>query len=264
MKKTLLLSLTLCATMLSFGQYSQDFETTTWDSTVRGGDAAQAVGLTTTNPVKDGLNTTENAFQITLTDTAPSWRWAFVANPGGTYDATNGTWYKFKFLSENETDVTIALEPWFAGVRHATNEVVFTGLDLNTWYEVEFNFADAIAEGSTTAVGDTPGFLSRIDIKINATGTYDGDVFYIDEIEQNTAATLATKTFEKNKLSAFYNNSKQAILFNDVDASGSYKVYDLTGRVLLKGQISKEVNVSSLRTGLYILATENGSLKFVK
>ena len=76
--------------------------------------------------------------------------------------------------------------------------------------------------------------------------------------------TLATRDFQKNSLSAFYNSSKEALILTNNDVTGAYKVFDVTGRIILKGTISNEINVSSLKSGLFILATDKGSLKFVK
>ena len=76
--------------------------------------------------------------------------------------------------------------------------------------------------------------------------------------------TLATRNFQKNSLSAFYNSSIEALVLTNNDITEAYKVYDIAGRTILKGTISNEINVSSLKSGFFILATDKGSLKFVK
>lgn len=176
---------------IAFGQFSQDFETTTWTSNVRGGTAAQVTAATVANPTKTGINTSDNALQLILTDTAPSWRWAFISNPGGTYGAADGTYIKFKFMSVDETNVSIQLEPWFNSVQHQTSTIDFTGVALNTWYEVEFDLSTAVkVSDGTTLAGAEPGYLSRLDIKFNASGAYsdsthDGEIFYMDDVRQS-------------------------------------------------------------------------------
>jgi hypothetical protein len=50
----------------------------------------------------------------------------------------------------------------------------------------------------------------------------------------------------------------------DTKISGDYSIYDLTGRVISEGAVSNQISTSSLKSGLYILATESGVLKFVK
>lgn len=265
MKKKLLFLVAVFATFtFAHAQYSQDFESSTLTPIIRGGTAAQATAMNAANPSASGINTSATSFEITLTDTAPAWRWIAINNPGGTYGAANGTWYKFKFLSANETSVDIQLEPWFGGARYLTNTVSFTGLTLNTWYEVEFNFSDAVLESDgTTPAGAEPGYLSRVDFKFNATGTYDGDLFYIDDIVQTASSTLSTNSFEKNGLSAVYSATKQALIMKNAD-QGNYSIFNLMGQSVLKGKISEEISVETLNSGLYILKTETRSLKFVK
>lgn len=77
------------------------------------------------------------------------------------------------------------------------------------------------------------------------------------------SSTLSTKDFSKNKLDAYYNASIDAIIV-DSKISGDYSIYDLTGRAISKGIISNEISIASLRSGMYILSTKSGSLKFVK
>ncbi len=264
MTKKLLFLTALCTTFLSFGQYSMDFESGTITPIIRGGAAAQATAMNAANPSTTGINSSATSFEIVLTDTAPAWRWIAISNPGGTYNSSNGTWYKFKFLSANETAVDIQLEPWFGGTNYITSTVSFTGLTLNTWYEVEFNFSEAVllSDGVTLAGAD-PGYLSRVDFKFNATGTYDGDVFYIDDISQNTSSTLKVNSFSSKNLNAFYSREKQAVIAKD-NLGENFAIYNLMGQAVIKGDITKEINVETLKSGLYILSTEKGSLKFVK
>ena len=256
------LLLTACLTMggLVYGQYSMDFEAGTLTPIIRGGAAAQATAMNATNPVTTGINSSATAFEINLTDTAPSWRWLAISNPGGTYDATNGTWYKFKFLSANETSVDIQLEPWFGGVRYSTNTVSFTGLTLNTWYEVEFNFSEAVLEsdGATTA-GAEPGYLSRLDFKINATGTYDGDVFYIDDIQQNNAVTLsASKINAINELAVYPNPTRGEVnIVSPGVTINSVEIYNVAGSL-----VNSSADLTNLVNGVYFmkLNTDAGSV----
>lgn len=85
-------------------------------------------------------------------------------------------------------------------------------------------------------------------------------VNYVVEIEEE----IILSTDRYNKLTtAFYNSSKDAIILNN-NIVGNYKIYDLTGRTILKGELSNEVSTSSLKSGIYFLATDKGTLKFVK
>ena len=74
----------------------------------------------------------------------------------------------------------------------------------------------------------------------------------------------ALTLFNKNKLtSSFYSANKKAIVIND-NVQGKYSIYNLLGQSVLQGKIAKEIKVETLKSGLYILTTEKGILKFVK
>lgn len=78
------------------------------------------------------------------------------------------------------------------------------------------------------------------------------------------AATLSNETFSASKLEAFYSSSKKAIVMNNIEDFGKFSIFNIMGQSVLKGEISKEINVETLKSGLYFLSTEKGSLKFVK
>ncbi|NJB81860.1 T9SS type A sorting domain-containing protein [Wenyingzhuangia aestuarii] len=265
MIKNLLLAVTLVSTVFTYGQYSQDFETTTLTPTTRTGDAAQATGVKTANPVKAGLNTSDNSFEITLTDTAPSWRWLAANNPGGTYGSAAGTFIKFKFLSVNETSVTIQLEPWLGGTNYLTEEQTFTGLTLNTWYEVEFDLSNAVAKSDgTTLAGAEPGYMGRLDFKFNATGTYDGDVYYIDDIEQGVAETLSSASPSFKNVGVYPNPTTGIINISDIsNIPGDISISNVLGQVVKTVKAANTITISDLPQGIYFLQTGNQLIKKV-
>ena len=94
--------------------------------------------------------------------------------------------------------------------------------------------------------------------------SYAGDGFGGNKFVIKDLTTLSTESVIKNKLtSTFYSASKEAIVVND-KIEGKFSIFNLLGQSVLKGKISKEINVKDLTPGLYILSTEHGRLKFVK
>ena len=84
------------------------------------------------------------------------------------------------------------------------------------------------------------------------------------ELINKANATLSNANFNSsNLLSAFYNANKNVIEMTD-NASGEFSIYNLLGQSVLNGNISKEINVEALKSGLYILSTDKGVLKFAK
>ncbi|TNJ46495.1 T9SS type A sorting domain-containing protein [Tamlana fucoidanivorans] len=86
--------------------------------------------------------------------------------------------------------------------------------------------------------------------------TNDNTVITIEE-------TLSTEGYNKAKLNSFYSSVRDAIVMKD-KFDGGFSIYNLTGQKVLEGEISNEISVSTLNTGLYFLVTEYGTLKFAK
>lgn len=258
----------LCTTTFTFtqAQYSEDFETTTLTPLVRGGGTPQASGASAANPVIGGINTSATAFEITLEDTAAAFRWLGVPNTGGigaTYGSTDGTIFKFMYLSVNETSVTIQLEPWFTGVRHQT-EIVTKTVAVNTWNEIEFDFSEAVlfSDGSTP-VGAEPGALTRLDFKFNVIGTtpYDGDVFYMDNLEQNLTQTLGVNddlVFNEKKLDVYPNPANGVINISITNDINSVTIHNLLGQTMKTFTRNETMDISDLSKGMYLVVTDSG------
>lgn len=77
------------------------------------------------------------------------------------------------------------------------------------------------------------------------------------------APALSTNDVSKSKLQAFYSTSNKSIVVKG-QLEGNYAVYNILGKSVLKGKVTKEINVESLNSGLYILKTDLGSIKFIR
>ncbi|MGC6430706.1 MAG: hypothetical protein ACON5F_06675 [Jejuia sp.] len=78
------------------------------------------------------------------------------------------------------------------------------------------------------------------------------------------AYKLSTNDFSKDKLEAYYNAGRDAVVLSN-EIEGGYSIFNIMGQKMISGEIeSREIDVETLKSGLYILATEKGSLKFVK
>lgn len=88
---------------------------------------------------------------------------------------------------------------------------------------------------------------------------------YLYNIDVSDTAVLSTEDFNKNKLESFYSASKDAIVVKD-RIEGGFSIYNLLGQSVLEGEIANadEISVETLKSGLYVLSTKEGTLKFVK
>ncbi|GAA4231885.1 hypothetical protein GCM10022291_05320 [Postechiella marina] len=110
----------------------------------------------------------------------------------------------------------------------------------------------------------SPGPIRIQAIARDETGGANEFAYASETFSLKDLTTLSSGSLEKNKLSAFYNASKDVISIGDTTVTGDYNIFDLAGKSILKGEVSKEINVETLKSGMYILATDKGSLKFVK
>ncbi|MDV7188134.1 hypothetical protein R3X25_12650 [Lutibacter sp. TH_r2] len=122
---------------------------------------------------------------------------------------------------------------------------------------------------STTVSLTVPNVdTSLTDVRIQAlgygfTGSEDGLTYKYANSFNIDASTLAVDKFEKNEINAYYSENKNAIVLSEA-IKGEYIIYNLMGQSISKGEITNEINVSNLKSGVYIFSTEVGSLKFVK
>mgnify|MGYP000424537771 CR=1 FL=1 len=89
--------------------------------------------------------------------------------------------------------------------------------------------------------------------------------FWVDELSfEYGSIGLVEK--EKPALRVYPNPVKDVLYFeSEINEELSYKITDLTGKVVLKGISQSEINVASLKDGAYILSFENGKTsKFLK
>ena len=138
--------------------------------------------------------------------------------------------------------------------------------DLKTLVAADFTNGAASVTVSipngTVPVEDTADYVAGYNYILQIVGDNDPEAYinYVSKVEQTIV--LNTKSYSKLE-SSFYNSSKDAVVLKN-NIEGDYKIYDLTGRTLLKGEISNEISTSTLKSGIYFLATDKGTLKFAK
>jgi len=122
---------------------------------------------------------------------------------------------------------------------------------------------DATGSGS---INFTPGFFGGKPFTTDQTVTWNSEAAGATDTLQSFPATLVALSSKLNtfKLKAsFYSQIKEALVIGDA-ISGDYSIYDITGKTIKTGTISKEISIVSLASGVYILSTEAGFLKFIK
>ncbi len=117
----------------------------------------------------------------------------------------------------------------------------------------------------TVPVAQTTDYVTGYNYVLQVVGDNDPEAYINYVVDITETIVLSTNDFSTAKLAAFYSSGKDAVVISDKNIIGNdFKLYDLTGRTLMNGEISDEINVSNLKSGLYFLATKEGTLKFAK
>ncbi|TXG39777.1 hypothetical protein [Seonamhaeicola maritimus] len=162
-------------------------------------------------------------------------------------DPSTGTW-------ANETVANTAYQYPGAGTGGVStasitipNDIVLNSADANLTYRI-LTYLAYTPDGGSTIYGGT--------------GASDPTLVYVRS-QAEVDAILSTSEFNKKSLKAYYSSDRNTVVMRD-RLVGGYSIYNLMGQEVLEGEISNQISVETLKSGLYILSTAYGSLKFVK
>ena len=79
-----------------------------------------------------------------------------------------------------------------------------------------------------------------------------------------TQNSTAVKSTELKKLSVYPNPATNVIHISDLNKETDYEIYDLQGKMLLRGLTMDAVDISSLPPGIYVLSTPGKFAKVIK
>lgn len=129
------------------------------------------------------------------------------------------------------------------------------------FYEVLFNHS-VLSNTYTAGIStNTVTFLQQIahDVVNDSLLTWN-----IGKYTPCLTTEISQTSIEKNSL--LYPNPAQHILYTNSDSS--YKIYDVLGSLCLSGNMSKEINIESLKEGIYFIELKQNNssrkIKFVK
>jgi len=98
-----------------------------------------------------------------------------------------------------------------------------------------------------------------------STNEYLGSLCTSQELE-NLACMLSIDDFKKNKVTLYPVPTDDQLYLGNIDAVSNIWIYDMTGKMVKKqsGQSIKEIAVSDLVKGIYLLKIENDEGTFIK
>ena len=97
------------------------------------------------------------------------------------------------------------------------------------------------------------------------------DVFEIDDIEFGVFSTFSSKENNLTDFTVYPNPATDFVNINSADSIDSYRIYDLTGRVVKRSSPytnNFRIDVTSLNKGVYMVklnsGDKTGSIKLIK
>ena len=136
------------------------------------------------------------------------------------------------------------------------------------WHQIVIPFSDMTAQNSSFNFSDVNNVFM-----VKSTPGAGGDVvsatyiFYIDDV-YFSSGVLSTKSFETEKISLYPNPASTEISIKSKSEVDSVVIYNITGQKVLEFNTTKNLNISSLKTGMYFInTTSKGSIntsKFIK
>lgn len=211
---------------------------------------------------------------IVFAQTTPSFTWnnpVATVSPGqvismdisynvGTTNATppvdNDFFYVTTFLREvNAANVTVQNYPEIYPVEETG------GQQPNAQDNVIYDFTVPAGALDTSALPPGNSYILIVFAAYNnATG------FVNANTPITLDSTLSIGDFNnKENFTAFYPNPTNSILYFDADVqSENYRIFDMSGRTIIKVQGEQAINVEDLTAGTYFIESDSGIGRFVK
>ncbi len=177
-------------------------------------------------------------------------------NAGVNIDATNH-FIQLKFRTNKDSNGSISIQP-FEQTEVSANYVGDGGgtgtTTFGAWQTLIFDLS-----------ADNGVFLNRLDIRIDGAETYTSAFqFEIDDVlfgDNTLSNTEFVKTNISNKI---YSSNPVTSLIEGNLERGPYSIVNVLGAKVDSGVFTGSINVERLKSGVYILALNEGFYRFVK
>jgi hypothetical protein len=214
------------------------------------------------------LNYNTNGY-LTVSDTNVDW-WAHLRGNVPPMDLTSGTkGISLRVRGQRQSKVKLKLQ---VGDSHWINweadQSDFNYTDVGNWQTLTWDISawDSVYEEYMTAV------IFFFDVQTDATEADPVlDVFDVDDFVFGEFASLSTKNISLSDFTVYPNPATDFVNINSADTIDSYRIYDLTGRVVKRSSPYSNnfrIDVTSLNKGVYLVklnsGDKTGSIKLIK
>ena len=147
------------------------------------------------------------------------------------------------------------------GTNASSNElIVEVSADGSTWTQLTYTRPTGSGTSTWLLVSPAGTIPTTATLTIRVTNPLDSNVgFRIDDLKlTGSAIPLAASSLSKETFSVYPTKVTNGIIYISSDKNGSknVKVYDMTSKLIINTQTKKELNVSKLQKGTYILNVE--------
>ena len=264
----------MIALLTSVWGYSQTYSLYTEDATISAGSGVP-IFFNNVNGFSDATSTSayegSNAKKFVFDNTS-SWFMCQILHSNGTYGAQDFSAYGYYNVALKTTSTTSFY------IRMKGNDVTAKILFSNgadpygfardgEWHFMSIPVGDFVPEsGAFDLVSISELFVLRSDGTLDAVN----NDFEFDHFFMSTDEVLSTSEFknEVTKINIYPNPSNSEISINSTSKVDFILIYNIMGQKILESKISQNLNVSSLKKGIYLLKSiSNGvttTAKFIK
>jgi len=221
-----------------------DFETAT--SFV--GDSGSTYQDQVANDVTTGINSSATVGQASAVNNG-SWANTQLSVPEGLDLSAGDKGFSLMVKGTRAVQVKFKLEGGTPTERDANYTTT------NSWQKLTWDFS------SETSINQNKLVLF-FDIQGAASATASDDVFMIDNLEFGVFSSLSTQSFEiDSSIKMFPNPAKDVVQFSKHSIEPlDIQIFDMLGKQLIAHKnVQSEVNISSLRTGVYFVQMTLGA-----
>lgn len=262
----------IIALLTSFWSHSQTYAFYTEDATISAGNGVptffnnvNGFSETTSDVPYEGTNARKFVF-----DNTSSWFMGQILHSNSTYGAQDLSSYSYYNIALKTTS-TSSFYIRMKG-NNVTAKILFTSgsdpygfLRDGEWHFMSIPVVDFIPESGDFSLSSvTELFVLRSDGTID---TVNND-FEIDDFYMSSSEVLSINDIEPTSIGLVFSSNGNNISITSKNAIDFITIYNIVGQKLLSSKVSENLNISSLKSGLYIInASINGkniTSKFIK
>jgi len=203
---------------------------------------------TIANPFQEGINTSANVGKYT-DDGMNAWD-NMIVDYGAAINLSVNHFLKLKVYNvSGQTPLNLLAK--LEGGTSAPAEIAMQVTNTGVWDEYVYDFSSQAAENHQRVV---------LFFNAGATNGTNADIYYIDDLRWDNNASLSVDNQILSQVKLYPNPTQGVININSKEIIDSFKITDITGKMVMKNKITgplNKIDISILDNGIYFLTIKS-------